>query len=88
MLSWDTIGFWAGIMLPLWDIPLIVKILRRQSSDDISLVWMWGIWLSSVFMAPAAFMVHNTIAIAFNIVNVTTLTAVLIVVLKYRRKEA
>lgn len=85
MIHWDTIGLWAGVMLPLWDIPLIVRILRRKSANDISLMWMWGIWLSSVLMAPSAFVAHNKTAIGFNIVNVTMLTILLIVVLKYHR---
>jgi len=84
-MSWQTIGLWAGIMLPLWDIPLIVRVIRRKSSADISLLWTWGIWLSSVLMAPSAFVAHNTIAIGFNIVNVITLSIVLVVVVKFRR---
>ena len=84
-MTWDTIGLWAGIMLPLWDIPLIIRMIRRKSSADISLIWMWGIWVSSVLMAPSAFLANNKTAIGFNIVNVLTLTIVLIVVLKYRR---
>lgn len=85
MMNWDTIGLWAGIALPLWDIPLIVRIIKRKSAQDISLVWMWGLWASSVLMAPSAFVVGNKIAIAFNIVNVITLTFVLVIVLKYHR---
>ena len=86
-MSWETIGLYAGIMLPLWDIPLIVRILRRRSAADISLWWAWGIWLSSVLMAPSAFVAHNPIAIGFNIVNVLTLSVVLFVVVKYQGEE-
>ena len=87
MFSWDTIGLWAGIALPLWDIPLIVRIIRRKSSNDISLIWMWGLWGSSVLMTPAGFLAHNKMAIGFNVVNVTMLSILLIVVLKYHQKE-
>ena len=87
MFSWDTIGLWAGMIMPLWDIPLIIRILRRKSSSDISLVWMWGIWICSVGMTPIAFIGHNTVAIGFNVVNVTMLSALLIVVLKYRQRK-
>ena len=86
MINWDTIGLWAGIALPLWDIPLIVRIIRRKSSADISLIWMWGLWLSSVLMAPSAIMANsNPSAVAFNIVNVIALTVLLIVVIKYHK---
>jgi hypothetical protein len=81
----ETISFWAAVALPFWDIPLIVHIIRRKSSADISLVWMWGIWLSSVLMAPSAFVSGDKTAIGFNVVNVTMLTALLIVVLKYQK---
>ena len=86
MPMWDTIGLWAGIILPLWDIPLIVRIIRRKSSADISLIWMWGLWASSVLMAPSALIANtNKAAVGFNIVNVTALTTLLVVVLKYHR---
>jgi len=80
-----TIGFWAAVILPLWDIPLMVRVIKRRSSQDISLGWILGLWASSVLMAPSAFVSADRTAIGFNIVNVIMLTAVLIVVFKYRR---
>ncbi len=80
-----TIGFWAALALPLWDIPLMVRIVRRKSSQDISMGWAVGIWISSVLLAPSAFVSGDKMAIGFNTVNVIMLTAVLIVVLKYRK---
>ena len=85
MTAWETIGFWAGIMLPLWDIPLIVRIIQRKSSADISLLWIWGLWLTSILMTPSAFMVGNILAIGFNVVNVVMLSIVLIIVIKYQK---
>jgi uncharacterized protein with PQ loop repeat len=88
MFNWDTIAFWAGVVLPLWDIPLILHIIRRKSSADISIVWMWGLWGTSVLMAPSAWIEQtNPAAVAFNIVNVTALTALLVVVMKYRERK-
>ena len=81
----ETVGFWAATALPLWDIPLIVRIIRRKSSQDISLVWIAGLWACSVLMTPSAFMSGDHAAIGFNTVNVTMLTVVLIVVFKYRK---
>ena len=80
-----TIGFWAAVILPLWDIPLMVRIIQRKSSQDISLGWIFGLWASSVLMAPSAFIAGDHVAMGFNAVNVTMLTAVLIVVFKYRK---
>lgn len=80
-----TIGFWAGVILPLWDFSLISHVIKRKSSQDISLGWAFGLWLSSVLMAPSAFVARDKLAIGFNVVNVVMLTAVLVVVFKYRK---
>lgn len=80
-----TIGLWAAVILPLWDIPLMVRVVQRKSSQDISLVWAFGIWISSVLMAPSAFISGDKLAIGFNTMNVIMLTGVLIVVVKYRK---
>jgi hypothetical protein len=82
------IGLWASIILPLWDIPLIVRIVQRKSSQDISLVWAFGIWFFSVLMAPSAFISGDKLAIGFNTMNVTMLTGVLVAVIKYRKGKA
>ena len=80
-----TIGFWAAVILPLWDIPLILRIIKRKSSEDISIVWAVGLWATSVLMAPSAFISGDRVAVGFNTVNVATLTVVMIVVCKYRK---
>lgn len=84
----ETIGFWAAVILPLWDIPLMVRVVKRKSSQDISLIWAFGIWFTSVLMAPSAFISGNKLAIGFNVMNVTMLTGVLIVTIKYRKGKA
>ena len=39
----ETLGVIAGIALPLFNIPLILKIIKRKSSQDISLTWVIGV---------------------------------------------
>jgi hypothetical protein len=39
-------------------------------------------------MAPSSFITGDKLAMGFNVVNVTMLTGVLIVVIKYRKGEA
>ncbi|MBF0570874.1 MAG: hypothetical protein HQL12_03280 [Candidatus Omnitrophica bacterium] len=80
-----TIGFWAAVILPLWDIPLMLRVVQRKSSQDISMVWAVGIWTTAVLMAPSAFISGDKISIGFNIMNVIMLTGVLIVVIIYRK---
>jgi len=80
-----TIGLWAAIILPLWDIPLIVRVVKRKSSQDISLIWAIGIWITAVMLAPSAFLSGDKMAIGFNTMNVIMLTGVMIVTIKYRK---
>ncbi len=81
----EAIGFWAAVALPLFDIALIARVIKRKSSADISQIWAWGLWLTSVLMAPSAFVAGDKTAIGFNIVNVVMLSAVLVAVIKYRK---
>ena len=85
MPFWDSVAAVAGAALPLFDIPLIARIIKRRSSKDISIFWIAGLWASSAAMVPAALVGHELASKAFNIVNIIMLTAVLIVVIKYRR---
>ncbi len=76
----------AAAALPLFDIPLIVRIIRRRSSADISVSWIVGLWVCSVGMAPAAIISSEDLVWkTFNVVNVILLTGVLIAVIYYRK---
>ena len=44
----QTIALIASIVLPLWNIPLILKIIRRKSSRDVSMSWAVGVWANHV----------------------------------------
>ncbi len=82
----EQVGLVASIALPLWNIPLMVKIIKRKSSQDISLGWLWGVWVCTVLMAPAGFMSKDIVWRTFNMVNLVLFTGVLIVVMRYRIK--
>lgn len=86
MTAMDYVSAAAAAALPLFDIPLIVHIVRRRSSADISVSWIVGLWVCSVGMAPAAIISSQDIVWKiFNVVNVVLLTGVLIAVLYYRK---
>ncbi len=76
----------AAIILPLWNIPLIVRIIRRKSSEDISIFWALGVWTCFALMAPSGFVSSDTVWRTFNIVNFILFSAVVIVVLVYRKR--
>jgi len=81
----EKIAFVAAIVLPLWNIPLIVRIIKRKSSEDISIYWVLGVWTCFLLMAPEAFRSSDVVWRAFNIMNLIFFTAIVIVVLAYRK---
>ncbi len=80
----EKIALIAAIALPFWNIPLIVRVIRRRSSKDISLYWALGVWICFLLMAPEAFRSADPVWRTFNIVNLIFFTAVVTVVLIYR----
>jgi len=82
----EKIALLAAIILPLWNIPLIVRIAKRKSSRDISIYWVVGVWICFVLMAPDGFTSEDLVWRTFNIANLILFTIVFIVVLVYRKK--
>ncbi|MSR77165.1 MAG: hypothetical protein EXS63_02910 [Candidatus Omnitrophica bacterium] len=77
----------AAFILPLWNIPLIVRMIQRKSSKDISFSWAMGVWICFLFMAPAGFHSKDLAFRVFNIMNMIFFTLVVICVWFYRGKE-
>lgn len=77
----------AAIVLPFWNIPLIVRIIRRKSSEDISLFWALGVWTCLVLMAPSGFTSSDFVWRIFNIVNFVMFSLVTFFVLFYHRQK-
>jgi len=76
----------AAIILPLWNIPLIVRVIKRKSSRDISIHWAIGVWVCFILMAPEAVKSSDIVWKSFNIVNLVLFTGVVITVFAYRKK--
>ncbi|MBN1385035.1 MAG: hypothetical protein JW983_09170 [Elusimicrobia bacterium] len=83
----EKIALIAAVVLPLWNIPLIVRIIKRKSSDDISMYWVIGVWTCFVLMAPAAFLSEDLIWKVFNIANLIFFSLVVVFVIIYRKKD-
>ena len=79
-----TAGLIAGVLLPLWNIPLVLRIGRRRSSADISLAWAVGVWACILLMLPAALVSSDVVFRIFSILNAVFFTAVVIQVFRYR----
>ena len=78
-----TLGLVAALILPLWNIPLIVKISRRKSSKDFSLWWTFGVWLTLLAMLPSALVSEDVVFKVFNLANITIFTAVVFQVVRH-----
>jgi len=81
----DKIALVAAIVLPFWNIPLIVRVIKRKSSRDISLYWALGVWTCFLLMAPEGFRSEDPVWRTFNIVNMIMFTLVVFVILIYRK---
>jgi hypothetical protein len=81
----ETVGLIAAVVMPLWNIPLILRIERRRSSGDISLLWVLGVWACILMMAPAGVHSPDPAFRAFTWMNLLFFTAVVVQVLRFRR---
>ena len=77
----------AGIVLPFWNIPLIMRIVRRKSSEDVSIYWAVGVWGSLALMAPSAFVSKDPVWRYFSIINFIIFTFVTFIVVIYRKRK-
>ena len=81
----EKIALVGAVALPLFNIPLIAKIMRRKSSQDLSLVWVMGVWVCIMMMAPSGFVSKDIVWRVYNYFNVTLFTVVMIVTWRYRK---
>lgn len=87
MRSWlNTLGLVAGILMPFFNIPLIIRIIRRKTSQDISLTWVFGVWICIVGMFPSSLMSHDMVLKGFGISNLLLFSAVVVVVWIYHKE--
>lgn len=83
----DKIALVASIVLPLWNIPLIIKIVKRRSSEDISVLWAIGVWVSLLALLPSGLKSDFLVWKVFAIANFLFFTFVAFVTLLFRRKK-
>ncbi|MDZ4243345.1 MAG: hypothetical protein U1D99_11005 [Candidatus Omnitrophota bacterium] len=81
----EKIGFVAAVVLPLWNIPLVWRIVKRRSSQDISLAWAVGVWICIILMFPAGLKSPDATWRVFNIMNTVLFTTVVLATLRFRK---
>ena len=86
-MDWiEKLGVVSGVVLPLFNIPLIWRLIRRKSSADFSVSWAVGVWICIVLMTPQALRSHDLAFKSFGIVNLLFFSFVTFFVLKYRSR--
>ena len=83
----EKIGMIAAVTLPFFNIPMILRLLKRKSSEDFSLTWATGAWVCIVLMTPQALRSPDRTYRAFGVVNILFFSAVFFLVLRYRLKK-
>ena len=81
----ETLGLIGAVMLPFWNIPLIIRIAKRKSSRDLSLWWTFGILACLLMMLPAGLASSDVVFKVFTVINLVLFSAVVIQVLRYRK---
>ena len=79
----QVIGMLSGIIMPLFNIPLILRIIRRRSSADISLLWVIGVWSCVIAMLPSSLRSPDPVLAVFGIINSLFFSAVFFTVLYF-----
>ncbi|MDZ4224348.1 MAG: hypothetical protein U1D33_00420, partial [bacterium] len=74
----------AGLVLPLFNLPLVFKIYRTKSAKDFSLIWGFGIWICLLLMLPQVMLTPDLSFRVFGLANFSFFTLVLVAVLRYR----
>jgi len=83
----EIIGIVAGVTLPLFNIPLILRLVKRKSAEDFSISWAVGVWICILLMTPQALRSQDLAFRAYGIVNIIFFSAVAFLVLKYRGRK-
>lgn len=85
MDAWiEKIGMISAISLPLFNIPLILRLIQRKRSEDFSLSWAIGVWLCIVLMTPQALRSADPTFRVFGAVNLAFFTVVAFLIVKYK----
>ena len=83
----EMLGVAGAVLMPVWNIPLMWRIYKRRSADDISLGWLFGIWGCLLLMLPSSLETTNIVLKSYGVANLAMFTFVVIVVLKYRNRR-
>ena len=82
----EKIGVISAIILPFFNIPLILHLIRRKSSGDFSLSWALGVWACIALMTPQSLRSADPAFHSYGVLNLVFFSAVALLIIKYRRR--
>jgi len=82
------LGLIAAVLLPLWNIPLMVRVGRRKSSRDVSVWWALGVFGCLLAMLPAGLASGDVVFRTCSLVNVVLFSLVVIQTLRCREGQS
>lgn len=80
----DVLGLVAAVAMPLWNIPLIIRLEQRRSSKDISLTWALGVFGCILLMLPSGLSSPDPVFRVFSAVNSVLFAGVVVQVWRFR----
>lgn len=88
MSDWvEKIGIVSSVALPLFNIPLIFRLVKRKRSEDFSVAWAVGVWVCIILMTPQALRSEDIAFRAFGVVNILFFSVVVFLIVKYRSRS-
>ncbi len=83
----DHMGLWSSSALPFFNIPLMLRLYKRKSSEDLSLVWVLGVFISLSAMLPDGLESPDFTFKIFTVINLAFFSGVTFLVLYYRCRK-
>lgn len=86
MELYNNIALIAAIVLPMWNTPLIIRVMKRGSSNDISLWWAFGVWTCLILILPKGLVSNDIVFKAFTIANAILFTITVLVIVYFHKR--
>ncbi len=81
------LAFIASVVIPLFNVPLIARMIQRKSSADLSMVWLFGVLSCLLLMLPYGIVTEDQVMKYFAIVNASVFSIVVLVAVFFRIKN-
>jgi len=82
----DIVGTIASFAMPFFNIPMILRLLKRKRSDDFSLVWTGGVTGCIFLMTPKALTSVDLAFKLFGYSNIILFTSMAFLIFYYHFK--